>query len=279
MTKPPFPYFGAKGTLADLIVALLPDHIHYVEPYCGSLAVLLAKRPVRMETVNDLDGDLMTFWQVLRDRPDDLARACALTPHSRTEYGACRDTPTGDDDLETARRVWVLLTQGRGGTLGSLTGWRHFVIPRGSSIGMPAYLDGYVTRMAAAAERLHAVSLECMPALDLIAKYGRDPETLLYVDPPYLGSTRTGLYRHEMKDDNQHRELAEALHACRAAVVLSGYPSPLYDDDLFAGWHRTALPTMTGNGTDGGKDRTEVLWSNVPLGQQLDLFDLAGGTA
>jgi DNA adenine methylase len=270
--RPPFPYAGAKGTVADWIVSLLPDHIHYVEPFAGSLAVLLAKPPVRMETVNDLDGDLMAFWDVLRNRPADLARACQLTPHSRAEYKRCRENPGADSDLERARRVWVLLTQGRGGTLGSLTGWRHFVAPRGSSIGMPGYLDGYVERMAAAAGRLHAVSLECMPALDLIAKYGRDPEVLLYVDPPYLGSTRAVLYRHEMKTEVEHRDLAQALHACQAAIVLSGYASPLYDEDLYADWYRLHLPTMTGNGRDGAKDRTEVLWSNRPFVNKPDLF-------
>lgn len=271
--RPPFPYAGAKGTIADRIVALLPDHVHYVEPYAGSLAVLLAKPRVRMETVNDLDERLMSFWRVLRERPDELIRACALTPHSRAEYTRCRQDPTPADEVEAARRVWVLLTQGRGGTLGSLTGWRHFVAPRGSSIGMPGYLDGYVDRMAPIVERLHAASLECLPALDLIAKYGVDPEVLLFVDPPYLGSTRAVLYRHEMKSDEEHRELADALRACRATVVLSGYPSRLYDEDLYAGWFRVELPTMTGNGRDGAKGRTEVLWSNRPLGLQPSLLD------
>jgi DNA adenine methylase len=274
--KPPFPYFGAKGTIAEQIVALLPAHEHYVEPYCGSLAVLLAKRPSKMETVNDLDEDLVTFWRVLRDRPADLAQRCALTPHSRVEYQNCRYDQTPADDLERARRVWLLLTQGRGGTLGSLTGWRHFVVPRGSSIGMPGYLDGYVERLAPAAERLHDVSLECLPALELIEKYGRDAEVLLYVDPPYLGSTRAGLYRHEMKTDAEHRALAEALQACSAAVIVSGYPSDLYDRELFAGWDRHTIATMTGNGAE--KARTEVLWSNVPLGQQLELFTAGGAS-
>lgn len=273
--KPPFPYAGAKGTLAEKIVSLLPEHIHYVEPYAGSLAVLLAKPPVRMETVNDLDRDLVTFFRVLRDRPTELARVCKLTPHSRAEYTDLRSAPLDGDELEVARRVWVLLTQGRGGTLGSLTGWRHFVTPRGSSIGMPAYLDGYVERMEAVAERLHAVSLECMPALDLIVRYGVEPEALLYVDPPYLGSTRGVLYRHEMKSDDEHRDLAAVLHDCRATVVLSGYASPLYDD-LYDGWHRLDLPTMTGNGRDGAKSRTEVLWSNRPLNAVPSLFDGLG---
>jgi DNA adenine methylase len=276
--KPPFTYFGAKQNVADQIVALLPPHTHYVEPYCGSLAVLLAKKPVKMETVNDLDGDLMTFWRALRDRPDDLARVCALTPHGRAEYVDIRYRAGDDcDDLERARRVWVLLTQGRGGTLGKLTGWRHFVNPRGSSIGMPAYLDGYVGRTAAAAERLHRVSLESMPALDLIAKYGRDPDVLLYVDPPYLGTARNGddQYRHELKDDAGHRELGEALRACTASVVLSGYPSPLYDHELFPDWCRVEIATLTGNGGND-RGRTEVLWSNRTIGDQPSLFDLAG---
>lgn len=273
--KPPFTYYGGKINTAERIVALLPEHLHYVEPYCGSLAVLLAKPPSRMETVNDLDGDLVTFWRVLREQPDDLARMCALTPHARTEYGTCRDASPIVDDLETARRVWVVLSQGRGGTLrDAKTGWRHFVTPRGSSVGMPAYLDGYVARMADAAARLHCVSLECMPALDLITKYGQDSESLLYVDPPYLGSVRGwgNNYRHEMKTDEEHRELAEALHGCRAAVVLSGYASDLYDRDLFAGWDRVTIAAQTGNGGND-RTRTEVLWSNRPLGVQPSLFD------
>ena len=83
--RPPFAYYGGKTKLAPAIAALLPEHGHYVEPFAGSLAVLLAKPPSRMETVNDLDGALVNFWRVLRDRPLELARACALTPHSRAE--------------------------------------------------------------------------------------------------------------------------------------------------------------------------------------------------
>jgi DNA adenine methylase len=270
--KPPFAYFGGKTNIAEQIAALLPDHLHYVEPYCGSLSVLLAKRPVKMETVNDLDHELMTFWRVLRDRPEDLARACALTPHSRAEYEASRDR-VGDDDLEASRRVWAMLSQGRGLTLREgKTGWKHYVYPSGSSLGMPGYLEAYVDRMAAAAARLHAVSLECMPALDLIAKYGAEPDALLYVDPPYLGTTRDhrNNYRHEMKAEVDHRDLADALHAARAAAVVSGYASDLYDRELYADWDRMTLAAYTGN-SSGDRTRTEVLWSNRPLGHP-DLF-------
>jgi DNA adenine methylase len=285
--KPPVPYFGGKMTVGPAIAALLPPHEHYVEPYCGSLAVLLAKPASRMETVNDLDRELVTFWSVLRSMPGELARVCALTPHSRAEHAATYEPCPDESDLETARRVFIQLTQGRAGQL-RRTGWRHYVNPSGSSASMPDYLAGYVDRIAAAAARLQHVSLECLPALDLVAKYGREPNVLLYVDPPYLASVR-GLerdrgrydrYRCDMPSEAEHRELAEALHAARAAVVLSGYPSDLYDRELYAGWDRHTIPAGTGQGGTWA-NRTEVLWSNRPLGVQpalagLELPEVAG---
>jgi len=270
--KPPIPYFGGKTTLAPVIADLLPAHLHYVEPYCGSLAVLLAKPPAAMETVNDLDGHLMTFWRVLRDRQPEFERVCALTPHARAEHAASYDLDE-IDELEVARRVWVQLTQGRAGTR-RRTGWRHYIKPVGGT-SMPSYLAGYLGRMQPVAERLHMVSLECMPALDLIAKYGAEPDVLLYVDPPYLGTTRSKSsdgYSVDMRGEAEHRELAAALHAARAAVVISGYASDLYDRELYAGWDRHTMTAGTGQG-DGWGNRTEVLWSNRPLGQQRSLFD------
>lgn len=271
--KPPFAYYGGKVTLANRIVSLLPPHRHYVEPFAGSLAVFLAKPPSKLETLNDLDQDLMTFWRVLRDRGEDLARVAAMTPHSRAEHIACRDLDT-EDELERARRVWVLLSQGRTGTLRT-TGWRYYSDPAGTSTPMPGYLAGYVGRMPDAAWRLRQASLECRDALDVIRDYGRTAEVCIYADPPYVGSVRSVGYRHEMGGDAEHRALAEALRDCAAAVVLSGYHSPLYDD-LYGDWHRAELSAWTGNGirdnaakTDG--DRVEVLWSNRPIGD-LDLF-------
>lgn len=277
--KPPFTYFGGKTAIADRIAALLPPHERYVEPFAGSLAVLLARKPSPMETVNDLSGDIMNFWRMLRDRPGELERACALTPHSRTEYLACYE-PAGDD-LERARRLWVNLTQGRGGQI-RRTGWRYYQDPRGSHSSMPDYLDAYAGRLAPAARRLRNVSLECRDALDVIRDYGRHPGTLIYADPPYLGSLRSlnkgrcrgPDYDHELRADEEHRVLLEALLGCRSAVVLSGYASPLYDG-LLGGWFRQEIITQTGN---GGSDRarTEVLWSNRPSPVQASLFDLEG---
>ena len=268
--RPPFAYYGGKTLLAEQIAAMLPTHEHYVEPFAGSLAVLLAKPAARWETVNDLDGDLVTFWRVLRDQPVDLARLASLTPHSREEYVTSSRALDVESDLERARRVWVLLTQNRSQSMRH-SGWKYRA---DASMGtsMPDYLAAYAERIESAAQRLRNVSLENRDALDVIRDYGKHANVCIYADPPYLGSTRATGYRHELKGDDQHRVLADALNACEASIVLSGYDSPLYAE-LFDGWHATRLKAPTSLSGEGG--RVEVLWSNRPLGEP----DLFGGVA
>lgn len=253
--KPPVAYYGAKTSLAPRIVSMFPEHKRYVEPYAGSLALLLAKPQSRHEVVNDLDHNLMVFWKVLRDSPEELARVCMLTPHSRVERNIAKHIPSDSTDLERARLVWSALVQGRTGTLAN-TGWRH---ARSTVDGR--MLRSYVQRIETVAERIRDVSLECRPAVDIIEKYGSDESTLLYCDPPYLGSVRRHNYKVEMTGVGAHRELGEVLHGCRATVVLSGYHSPLYDE-LYADWFRVELPSRTTQGDPTRVERTEVLWSN-----------------
>lgn len=270
--SPPMPYFGGKQRIADRVVELFPPHMHYVEPFAGGLSVLLAKPPSALETVNDLDGDVMTFWRVLRDQPDDLARVCGLTPHGREEYLASYDRPEDLTDLERARRIWVQLTQGRAGNLRK-TGWRFYADAAGTTMGMPSAIAGYLSRLLPAAARLANVSLECRPALEVISSYGH-PTTLLYVDPPYLRETRSGMgYRHEMPDEADHRELAELLNGTPASVVLSGYRSPLYDE-LYADWTVHEIAATTGQGSVW-KERTEVLWVNRDLHDVLPFGEVS----
>lgn len=260
--KPPFAYYGGKTTMAPVIAALLPDHEHYVEPFAGSLAVLLAKTPSRSETVNDLDGDLVTFWRTLRDRPEELERVCVLTPHARSEFELSKSLDV-EDDIERARRVWVRLVQSRSQSM-KPTGWKY----EKRAGGFQRVLKTRGGRIAEAAARLAEVSIESRDAMDLIADYGSEPTACLYVDPPYLGSTRATNYRVEMLDDDAHRRFAAALNECKASVVLSGYNAPLYAE-LFDGWHRMEIKAPTT--LSGDTDRVEVLWSNRPLGEP-DLF-------
>lgn len=264
--KPPFAYYGGKTTLAPQIAKLLPEHDHYVEPFAGSLAVLLAKEPSPMETVNDLDGDLMTFWRVLRDHREELEYACKHTPHSREEYLASCEYLSELPDVERARRVFVRLTQGRSHSM-KPTGWWHRKASAGHS---PAnYVKSYTRRLKAISERLSTVSLENRDAIEMMTDYGAEHSVCIYADPPYLGITRADNYRMEMLEDDLHVQLADALNRCKAAVVLSGYASPLYEE-LYEGWHRYELKAPTR--LSGTAAPNEILWSNVPLGDQTSLF-------
>ncbi|MBN7310355.1 DNA adenine methylase [Mycobacteroides abscessus] len=263
MAKSPVPYFGGKAWLAERLAGVLPPHKHYIEVCGGSLAVLLAKRRSRQETVNDLDAVLMTFWRVLRDRPDELERVCALTPHSRAERALAQEISSELDELEIARRVFVALTQGRSGSL-TRTGWRHDLRP--VSTPMPVVLQRYAGRIGAAAKRIQRVSLECRPAVELVGAYGGSRENLLYVDPPYIvdkGIRRGGEYRVEMRSVGAHQELAEACLRADAAVAVSGYASELWDG-MLDGWYRYEIPMLTSQGSGDGR-RTEIVWSNRPL--------------
>lgn len=263
VTRSPVPYFGGKSWLAPRLASVLPPHKHYVEVCGGSLALLLAKKPSRQETVNDLDGHLMTFWRVLRDRPGDLERVCSLTPHSRAERALAQEISSELDELEIARRVFVALTQGRSGSL-TRTGWRHDLRP--VSTPMPVVLQRYAGRIGQAAKRIRGVSLECRPAVELVESYGGARENLLYIDPPYVvdkGIRRGGEYRVEMRSDGAHRELLEACVGADAAVVVSGYSSALYDS-MLGDWYRYEIPMTTSQGLGDGR-RVEVVWSNRHL--------------
>lgn len=268
--KPPFAYYGGKTTLAPKIAELLPAHDHYVEPFAGSLAVLLAKEPANAETVNDLDGDLIHFWRTLRDRPEELERVCALTPHSREELEWSRSLE-GVGDLERARRVWVRLTQSRSHSMKASGWWQGLRMAGRSTI--PSQVAAFANRLEAAAGRLMRVSIENRDAIEMIRAYGGEPTVCIYADPPYLGSTRAANYRVEMLEDDLHVKLAAALRECKASVVLSGYASPLYEE-LYPGWHRMEMKAPTA--LSGRAAENEVLWSNVPLGAQ-EAFDF--GTA
>lgn len=281
VTRSPVPYFGGKAWLSPRLAAVLPPHRHYVEVCGGSLAVLLAKKPSRQETVNDLDNHLMTFWRVLRDRPDDLERVCSLTPHSRGERALAQDISSELDELEVARRVFVALTQGRSGSL-TRTGWRHDLRP--VSTPMPVTLQRYAGRIGQAVKRIRGVSLECRPAIEMVESYGGDRGNLLYVDPPYVvdpGIRRGGEYRVEMRSGKAHRELLESCLGADASVVVSGYSSELYDG-MLDGWYRYELPMITSQGSGDGR-RTEIVWSNRVLaglgdGGELPLQKSAGVT-
>lgn len=264
IVKPPTGYHGAKTQMAPWILEHVPDHETYVEPFAGSLAVLFAKPRAPFEIVNDLDDGVVTFMRCLRDIPDELARVCRLTPYSRQEH-ALADLDAPDmSDLELARRWWVRVSQGTGRLPVAQTGWHH-----ATSIGTSTTVtvQSRIDRFATLSSRLSTVMIEHRPALDIIAEHAPNPNAAIYLDPPYVGDTRGGhrpAYRHEMTI-GEHAALLETVtgNDVKAAIVISGYPSPMYEqslDDWYqANWEASFQPV---NASDDRNNRVERLWTN-----------------
>lgn len=273
--KPVFPYFGGKARIAPQIAALFPPHRVYLEPYAGSAAVLFAKTPAPAEILNDRNGNVVTFFRVLRDRPDDLEEVLRLSPYARDEYLSCDLADDGIDDLERARRFFVRSSQSVAGIVEKRTTWSTSAAPGATRARTTVRkLD----RFHLAAERLMDCIIDNRDAIDAIRLYGMTPDAVIYPDPPYLGTTRQGAggYDTDAPGEDHHRELAAVLHETPATVVLSGYGSPLYDE-LYEDWQRVEIPVLERAGTTREKgstkaDRLEVLWINRRPAD--DLFSL-----
>ncbi len=272
ITSPPGRYPGGKWRLASWIIKQFPPHIAYVEPFAGGANVLFSKAPSTIEVINDLDDEVINFFQVLRDKPEFLMLQLTLTPFSRQELERAYE-PTSDP-IEKARRYYIRTRQGFGMGASSTfrdTGWRFQANNnRGTSLIKEwNNLDS----LWGAAMRLKQVQIDKDDALAVIQRFDRTT-TLFYIDPPYLKSTRSGreLYSHEMSDE-QHIALADVLHSIEGMVLLSGYASPMYAD-LYGDWRMISKTTKTnGNGA-----ATECLWIS-PKADALEHYPLFAASA
>lgn len=267
--RAPFTYYGGKQGMAARLVELMPSHRVYIEPFFGSGAVFFAKHPSAHEILNDVDDRIVTFFRVLRDRPEDLIRVCSLTPYSRTEFA--RALESTDDELERARRFWVRVNQSFAKTARENTGWS---ITTARTQSTPGSVSGRLSRFAECAERLSGATIENRDAIELLERFGTTEDTVVYADPPYLGSTRSsaaaslgysgGDYSHDMPSVIDHERLAACLHSLKATVILSGYPSELYED-LYGDWHQVDVHVAAHSSNAARADRgrrIERIWLN-----------------
>jgi DNA adenine methylase len=269
-----FGWYGGKFSHLNWLLPLLPACHHYCEPFSGSGAVLLNRAPAPVETYNDIDGDVVHFFRVLRDQPDALIRAISLTPFSREEYHqAIYGDTDGISAVERARRFYIRARQTRTGLAqtASLGRWANCKdTSRAGMSGVVSRWLGGTEALDDIARRLLRVQIENRPALDVMRLYD-GPNTLFYCDPPYLPATRgdTKAYGFEM-DEAQHREFAKLANQCAGMVAVSGYDHPLMDELFKPGrWFKTLGPEKTIHST---KDtRTEVLWTNYRPSQATDL--------
>jgi len=272
-----FGWYGGKYSHLNWLLPLLPQTTHYCEPFGGSAAVLVNREPSLVETYNDIDGEVVNFFRVLRDQKDALIEAIGLTPFSREEFRLAVATQDGTlSDLERARRFFVRARQVRTGLAQTASEgrWANCVLTsRAGMAGAVSRWLGSVEGLSEIAQRLLRVQIESDAAINVIQRYD-SPDTLFYCDPPYVHESRsdTKAYAYEMTDD-EHRELAAVLHKVRGMVALSGYHCDLMDE-LYGDWTWVAAPTRkahsTNTGADNNKqDRTEIIWVNYePLTAQ-----------
>lgn len=261
-------YPGAKWSLADQIISRFPEHHSYLEPFFGSGAVLFNKPRSHIETVNDLDGEVVNLFRCIRKDPERLAREIYFTPYSRAVFEAGYSVGETAEPFARAAGYLVRCNQGHGfRTNETRVGWKHDIAARERAYAAKHWA-ALPEAILQAAERLRGVQIECRPALDVIRRFNYQ-NVLIYADLPYVLSSRSGgakQYRHEMEDAD-HRALLEALNAHSGPVLLSGYDSPLYNR-LLPGWHRETLYT-----TDQlSRRREESLWMNFDPAGQTRLF-------
>ncbi len=279
--RPLLRYLGSKWRLAPWVIGHFPAHDIYVEPCGGAAAVLLQKDRCRTEVYNDIDGELVNLFAVLRSPAGaELVRQVALTPYARAEYLAAH-LPS-DDPVERARRLLVRSHMGhgtRGTRVDRAAGFRSDGKTGGTRVA-GEWAD-FPIALSAIIDRLRGVSLDNRPALDLVA-YWDDPKVLVYLDPPYLPETRSDkakqaegyhTYACEMRLED-HVELLDAARASRSMVLISGYDSPLYDDAL-RGWRRVTTRARAHRNAE----RLEVLWINPLAVDQLEAGPLFGAAA
>lgn len=269
ITRPVLRWHGGKFLLAPWVISHFPKHRVYVEPFGGAASVLLQKPRSHGEVYNDLNRDVVTLFQVLRDPnlAPRLVNMLRLTPFSREEFKL--SYVAADCEVERARRLVVRCFQGFGSAAHNAkhaTGFRANSERSGTT---PAQdWMHYPDALPAIVERLKGVVIENRPASEVIAQHD-SPDTLFYCDPPYVHVTRKqrqqANYGPLEMSDADHEALATQLHGVEGMVILSGYDSDLYAR-LFQGWEKRTRLAFA----DGAKPRTECLWLSPSAVKRLD---------
>ena len=263
-------YPGSKWSLAEWIIRYFPEHHSYLEPFFGSGAVLFNKPRSNIETVNDLDHNVVNLFECIREAPEKLARMIYMTPYAREVYEkAYQQHP--EDKFEAALNFYIRLNMGHGfRTSGERVGWKNDVQGRERSYASQDWCN-LPEKIMQVAERLRGVQIENKPALEVIKRFNYE-KVLIYCDPPYMLETRHGKqYRCEM-EDSEHEELLKALLEHTGPVLISGYDTNLYRD-MLGKWERRETVSYS----QVCSKKKEVIWMNFePINIQMTFEDFGG---
>ena len=260
-------YPGAKWRISDWIIENMPTHHSYIEPYFGSGAVFFNKNPSNIETINDLDGEVVNFFEVVRDMPEELAAKIYMTPYSRAVYENIYGQPykVTDTKLDKALNFCIKINMSHGYRCNAKNGWKNDVQGRERSYAVQVW-NKLPEIIVQAAERLKEAQIEQRPAIEIIKRFN-NPKCLIYCDPPYLLRTRKGKQYNIEMSDKEHEELLQLLLESKSKVIISGYESDLYNDAL-KNWRKKTTYSLT----QSMRKAKEVIWMNYDINKQLTLF-------
>lgn len=261
--KAPFGYYGCKQRLSARILKELPPHNAWVEVFCGSAALTLAKSPAPIEIINDINGDIVNFFRQLRQNTSQLEKLIRLTPYSREELERSRIPEPNLSELEKARRFFVQAMMAINGSFGEAKGGFSFSNSY-SRDGREARVSRWNSSMdylEKVARRLRRVRIENQDALKLFRDFEDRPASLVYFDPPYLGDRMLG-YDFDQPSFDYHELLLKAIVKAKCMVFISGYQNDLYDHYLnpSKGWRKRIIATATRGNNGKNARREEVIW-------------------
>ena len=262
-----FGWYGGKFSHLDWLLPLLPQARHYCEPFAGSGSVLINREPSLIETYNDVDGDVVNFFRVLRDNKDELIEKIGLTPFSYDEYvnAILEKGNLGFSPVERARLFYVRARQSRTGLAQSASPgrWAHCKLTsRAGMAGAVSRWLGAVEDLPLIAQRLLRVQIESRPAVEVVKRYD-SPDTLFYCDPPYPHECRGDIHAYGFEmTDREHEELSEVLHSIKGKAAISSYKCGLMDK-LYGDWLYIEAPEKMCHSVK--QIRREGLWINYRL--------------
>jgi len=260
----PFGYFGSKNKIALQLCSDLPPHTCWVEAFCGSAALTLRKKPAQIEVINDIDSEIYNFFEQLRKNTTALIEAVKLTPYAEQELQMARIPQEALTNLERARRFLVQSMMSINGVFGEERGGFSYSdsFSRNGQDARVSRWNNMPKRLEEVVERLKKVRVENKDALKLMRRYLDRPNTLMYLDPPYLGE-RTNGYNNDANDVNFHMNMLKIANKAECMIFISAYEHPLYDELLTDGWWCKRIIETSTKGSDGKtRARKEVVWMN-----------------
>jgi DNA adenine methylase len=242
----PFAWLGSKATMLDTILPNIPEHRHYVEPFCGTAIVYLRKPLAKLNTLNDIDNNIVNFFRVLqdRDKTKELLRRLRYTPWSKAEYKkACLLLSSGRE-LDDITRAWAFYVAQYMSMKKS-----YYSDPQGENFGYKSKVGAgelcyrtfthRVRRLVENAQKLRQCQIMNDDGIDVMKRFdGKD--VFMFVDPPYLSTTvrsKDKIYAAEYNDELHHR-LLDFVQTAKSKIMLASYPNELYDKLLDCGWVR-----------------------------------------